>query len=122
MSVSLGFDVADMAYLRDEKETVETDFPLNVVWETIKKTTTCLGWTIEAADESTRRMQAKTKEACFLSYATVLSIEAKAVSEKVSRVTISAETPVTPLTSVDFGKTHGCVDSFLQALSKELIT
>ncbi len=120
MPVSLGFDVDDMAYVRDEKETVEMDFPLDTVWETIKKTVIRLGWTIETADESTYRMQAKTKKA-FLSYATIVSIEAKAVSENVTRVTLSAETPVTTITSVlDFGKSQERIDLLLQALSIEL--
>ncbi len=109
-----------MAYLHDEQETVEIDFPLNIISETIKKTVTCFGWTIETVDESTRRIQAKTKELCFLSCATVLSIESKVVSDKMSRVTVSAETPVTALTSVNFGKTQAYINCFLEALSIEL--
>ena len=93
-----------MAYLHNQREIVEMDFPLSLVWETIKKAISRFEWTIEKVDESTRRMQAKTKEVCFLSYSTVLSIEAKVVSDNVSRVTVSAETPVTTLTSVNFGK------------------
>lgn len=111
-----------MAYLHDEKETVEMDFPLNIVWENIKKVVSGFEWTIETADESTWSMKAKTKEVCFLSYATVLSIEAKGVSEKVSRVTIRAETPVTTLLSINFGKPQAYMNSFLEALSIELNT
>ncbi len=44
--ILLGFDVNDMAYLRDEKEIVEMDFPLNTVWEAVKRTVTRLEWTI----------------------------------------------------------------------------
>ena len=109
-----------MAYLNAEIETVEIDFPLNIVWKTIKKAVSRFEWTIEMADESTCRMQAKTKEVCFLSCATVLSIEAKVVSEKVSRVTVRAETPVTTITSINFGKTQAYINSFLEALSIEI--
>jgi len=122
MPVSLGFGVDDMAYLRDEKETVEMDFPLGTVWETIKKTATRLGWTIDEADESTYHMKLKTKKA-FLSYPTMLSIEAKVVSENMTRLIVSAETPVTTITSVlDFGKSQERIDLPLQALSIELNT
>jgi len=71
-----------MAYLQDKTETVETDFPLNKVWKTIKQSISRFECTIEAMDKSTHYIKAKTRELCFLSCATVLSIEAKAVSEK----------------------------------------
>lgn len=118
--ILLGFDVNDMAYLRDEKEIVEMDFPLNTVWEAVKRTVTRLEWTIETSNESTYQMQAKTKKA-FLSYASTLYIEAKAMSESVTRLIIKAETPVTTVTSVlDFGKSQERIDLFLKALSIEL--
>lgn len=109
-----------MAYVRNEQETVEMDFPLDKVWENIKKTIMKLEWSIEATDNSKYRLQAKTKSA-FLSYATTLAIEAKATADKVTRVTVVAETPVTTITSViDFGKTRERVDMFLQALALQL--
>ena len=111
-----------MAYLRDEKETVEMDFPLSVVWTTIKDAVARLGWTLESSDDLSHRLQAKTKKA-FLSYSTLLTVDAIGISEKVTRVVVSAETPVTTITSVvDFGKTHERIDTLLQALSIELNT
>ena len=110
-----------MAYLSEEKETIELDFPLSIVWQTIKKAVAGFEWIIEASDESNHCIQAKTEEVCFLAYATVLLIEVKAVSEKVSLVTIYAKTPVTTITSVNFAKNQGFVNSFLRALSTELL-
>jgi len=109
-----------MAYLQEEREIVEMDFPINVVWETSKKVISCFDWTIVEIDESTCCMHVKTKEVCFLSCATVLSVEVKVVSDNVSRVTVSAETPVTTMTSVNFAKTQAYINSFLGALSLEL--
>jgi hypothetical protein len=109
-----------MAYLRNEKETVEMDFPLSKVWEAIAQTVTRLEWTIETTDETTHRLQAKTKSA-FLSYSSVITIETKSVSENITRVSVTAETPVTIITSaLDFGKTQERVDLFLRALAIQL--
>jgi hypothetical protein len=116
----VGVYVANMAYVRDEKETVEIDFPIDTVWATIKKTVDRLGWTIDKVDESAYQMQVKTKKA-FLSYASTLSIDAKSTAENITRLAVTAETPVTTITSVlDFGKSQERIDLLLQALSIEL--
>lgn len=109
-----------MAYLRKEKETFEMDFPLNTVWTAIHSVIESLEWTIEQNDDAKHNLKAKTKSA-FMAYNSVLSIEALAVTEKTTRVRVSAETPVTTLTSiVDFGRTRERIDSFMAALGKQL--
>jgi hypothetical protein len=109
-----------MAYLRKEKEIVETDFPLEKVWVAISKAITNLEWTIEKTDESAHRLKARTKRDLF-SYGSVLSIDAVPVAENTTRVNVSAETPVTTLTSiVDFGRTRERIDLFLLSLVKLL--
>ena len=109
-----------MAYLRREKEIVDVDFPVNTVWEAINKATTGLGWTIDKSDDTTHQLTAKSKPN-FMAYASDLTIAASPQSEKTTRVTVSAETPVTTITSiVDFGRTRERIDSFLLALTRQL--
>lgn len=109
-----------MAYLRKEKEIVEMDFPLEKVWAAISKAITSLEWTIEETDEAAHRVKATTKRA-FISYGSILSIDAVPVAENTTRVNVSAETPVTTVTSiVDFGRTSERIDLFLLALVKQL--
>ncbi len=109
-----------MAYLRREKETVEMDFPLNKVWQVVQKTIESLGWKVEETDEVAHRVKAKTKNA-FMSYSSTLLIEVLAFNEGTTRVRVSAETPVTTITSVmDFGRTKERIDSFLVALGMQL--
>jgi len=109
-----------MAYLRKEKETVEIDYPLGKVWAAIQKGLNSLEWTAEQVDDTAHHVKAKTK-ASFLSYASVLLIDAVAVDEKTARVTITAETPVTTITSVvNFGRTRDRIELFFEALAKQL--
>lgn len=109
-----------MAYLRKENETVEMDFPLNKVWSAIAEAIDELKWTIESKDEAKHSLKVKTRPS-FMSYTSILSIAVFSISENVSRVKVSAETPVTTITSVlDFGKTQQRIDAFLLVLSKQL--
>jgi hypothetical protein len=109
-----------MAYLRREKEIVEMDFPLEKVWPAIAKAVTSLEWTVEETDEATHRLKAKTKGA-FMSYRSMLTAEAVVVSENVTRVNVSAETPTTTITGIiDFGRTSERIELFLHALMKQL--
>ncbi|MCW4054204.1 MAG: hypothetical protein NWE84_04695 [Candidatus Bathyarchaeota archaeon] len=109
-----------MAYLRKEKETVEIDYPLDKVWATISKAINSLEWTIEAADDTEHHVKAKTKGG-FMSYPSVLIIDAMAVDEKTARVKVAAETPVTTITSIaDFGRTRDRIELFFEALAKQL--
>jgi len=114
------FSVHNMAYLRREKEIVDVDFSLITVWEAINKAVTGLEWKIEQADEVTHQVKVKTKSN-FMAYASDLTMNAIAQNEKTTRVTVSAETPVTTITGiVDFGRTRERIDSFLLALIKQL--
>jgi hypothetical protein len=109
-----------MAYLRREKEIVEVDFPLEKVWEAIEKVITNLGWKTEKSDTAIHQLIVKTKPN-FMAYASNLTLEAIKISDKTSRVTVSAETPVTTITGIiDFGRTRERIDSFLLALVKQL--
>lgn len=109
-----------MAYGRKEKEIVEMDYPLAIVWPAIQKAITQLEWTMEENDDAKHSVKAKTKGA-VMAYSSVVSVNAVAVAEGTTRVSVSAETPVTTLTAiVDFGRTKERVNSFLAALSRQL--
>lgn len=109
-----------VAYLRKEKEIVEIDYPLGEIWAAIPKALTSLEWTAEQVDDTAHQLKAKTK-AGFMSYASVLLITAVAVDKKTARVTVTAETPVTTITSVvDFGRTRDRIEQFFEALAKQL--
>jgi len=109
-----------VAYLRKEKETVEIDYPVDKVWAAIPKALTSLEWTVEEIDDTAHHVKAETK-AGFMSYASVLLINAVTVDEKTVRVTVTAETPVTTITSiVDFGRTQDRIELFFEALAKQL--
>jgi hypothetical protein len=109
-----------MAYLRDEKEKLEIDYPLKKIWEAIPKTLKTLEWKIEEKDDEKHAAKIKTKSG-FMAYSSILYIEAKAVDEKTTRMSISAETPVTTITSIaDFGRTRDRVEIFIEALAKQM--
>jgi len=109
-----------MAYLRKEKETVEIDYSLGMVWAAIPKALASLEWTVEEIDDMSHHVKAETK-AGFMSYASVLLIDALAVDEKTARVKVKAETPVTTITSiVDLGRTRDRIELFFEALAKQL--
>jgi hypothetical protein len=108
-----------MAYLREEKENLEVDHPLIAIWEAIPKAIDKLEWKIEETDESTHHLKVKTKGA-FASYPSIMLIDLAAVEdEKVTRMLISAQTPVTTLTSMaDFGRTRDRIEQFVVTLAK----
>ncbi|MCW4047763.1 MAG: hypothetical protein NWE99_09450 [Candidatus Bathyarchaeota archaeon] len=109
-----------MAYLRKEKETVEIDYPLSKVWEAVPKALASLEWSLEENDEVNHHAKAKTKGS-FISYGSVLFIDAVQVDEKTTRLSVAAETPVTTITSVvDFGRTRDRIELFFEQLAKQL--
>jgi uncharacterized lipoprotein len=109
-----------MAYLRKEKETVEIDYPLGKVWAAVPKALASLEWIVEEIDDAAHHVKAKTKGG-FMSYASVLLIDAVAVDEKTARVKVTAETPVTTITSIaDFGRTWNRIKLFLEAMARQL--
>jgi hypothetical protein len=109
-----------VAYLRKEREKVEIDYPLGEIWAAISKALTSLEWTVEQVDDTVHHVKAKTKPG-FMSYASVLLIDAVLVDEKTARVMVTAETPVTTITSiVDFGRTRDRIELFFEELAKQL--
>jgi hypothetical protein len=109
-----------VAYLRKENDTVEIDYPLGKVWKAVPLALASLEWTIEEKDDEAHHAKVKTKGA-FLSYPSVLIIDAVAVDKKTSRCKITAETPVTTITGMaDFGRSRDRIDLFLEALAKQL--
>ncbi len=109
-----------MAYLRREKEIVEMDFSLVEVWAAITKAIVSLEWTAEETDETTHRVKARTKPS-FMSYRSLIIVDAVAVGERTTRVSVTAETPTTTITGiVDFGRTRERIDLFLSALMRQL--
>lgn len=106
-----------MAYLRDEKEKLEIDYPLEKVWAAVPDAVAMLQWTIQEKDDEAHKAKLKTKGG-FLSYSTIILLEVKEVDEK-TQMFLNAETPVTTITSMaDFGRTRDRVDQFIEALAK----
>ncbi len=109
-----------MAYLRDEQEKLEIDYPLEKIWAAIPKAAETLKWTIQEKDDQTHKAKLKTKPA-FLSYGSVIALEAVAVGDKKCRMTLTAETPVTTITAMaDFGRTRDRIEHFVEALAKQM--
>jgi hypothetical protein len=107
-----------MAYLRNEKETIEVDYPLDKIWAAIPEAVTILEWKIEEENDSTHKLKIKTKGG-FMAYGSKLDVELKAVDENTSRISINAETPVTTITSIiDFGRTRDRMGQFIEILAK----
>jgi hypothetical protein len=105
-----------MAYVRDEKETFEIDYPLEKVWAAVPVAVKALEWSIKKEDDAAHRATLKTKGG-FLSFSTLIVIEATSKDEK-THMSINAETPVTTITSmVDFGRTQDRVEQFLGVLA-----
>jgi hypothetical protein len=109
-----------MAYLRNEEEKIEIDYPLEKVWAVIPAAVKALEWTIKEKDDAVFKLKIMTRGG-FLSYSTVMNLEAKAVDEKTTRMSITAETAVTTITAMaDFGRTRDRVDLFIEALAKQM--
>ena len=105
-----------MAYVRNEKENLEVDYPLEKIWAAIPDVITLLDWKIEEKDDTAHKAKLKTKGA-FMAYASNLCIEVTSVDENTTRISISAETPVTTITSiVDFGRTRDRIGQFIEII------
>jgi len=107
-----------MAYLREDKENIEVSYPIKAIWDTIPKAVANLGWEIQKQDDNTHHVEIKTKGA-FLSYGSMMKIDLTPINEKTTKMSISAETPVTTITSMaDYGRTKERVDAFVGTLAK----
>ena len=109
-----------MAYLRKEKETVEISYPLEMIWAAIPKAIKTLEWKIEEKNDETHNAKVKTKSG-FMSYSSILYIDAISVDEKTTLMSVNAETPVTTITSIaDFGRTKDRIEQFIETLAKQM--
>ena len=110
-----------MAYLREEKQAVEIDLPLDDVWTIIQKALTSLKWNIEQIDSAKHHIEAKT-ESHFMSYSSILLIDAAPMDENKTKVMVVAETPGTAITMMfDFGRAgRRRIDLFLTELIEQL--
>jgi hypothetical protein len=109
-----------MAYLRNENEKLEIDYPLEKIWEGIPEVIKILEWKLEEKDDSAHKVKVKTKGG-FMAYGSTFIVELSAVDEKTTRMSINAETPVTTITSViDFGRTRDRMGQFIEILAKQM--
>ena len=109
-----------MAYLKEDKEDVEIGRSLDGVWMTIQKVLASFKWKIEQVDGTVHHIKAKT-ESGFMSYSTVLSIDVESIDENTTRVSVTAETPGTTITTMfDFGRAgKQRINLFLSELVKQ---
>jgi hypothetical protein len=107
-----------MAYTREGKEIFEVSHPIDAIWQAIPKAIAHLEWKVEAADLATHHVKVKTKGA-FLSYGSVMEIDLTAIDEKTTKLSITAETPVTTITAMaDYGKTNERINVFIATIGK----
>jgi carbon monoxide dehydrogenase subunit G len=107
-----------MAYLRNENQKIEIDYPIEKIWAAIPEAVKTLEWKIEEKNDEAHTAKLKTKMG-FLSYSTIIVVEAAAVDEKKSCMTLKGETPVTTITAMaDFGRTSDRIDQFIEAIAK----
>jgi carbon monoxide dehydrogenase subunit G len=109
-----------MAYLREEKQKIEIDYPIEKVWEAIPQVVKTIEWTVEEKIDESHKAKLRTKKG-FLSYSTVMNVEVVSVDEEKTRVSINAETPVTTITSMaDFGRTRDRIELFVEGLAVQI--
>ncbi len=111
-----------MAYLRSENEKLEIDYSAERVWGVIPRAVKALQWEIQETDEKNYLLKIKTKGA-FLSYGSMLTVKVVSIDEKICRMYVTGETPVTTITSMaDFGRTRDRISIFVDAIAKEIGT
>jgi hypothetical protein len=109
-----------MAYLRNENENLEVDYPLKKIWDVIPDVIKILEWAILEKDDTEHKIKVKTKGG-FMAYGSNFNIEAESKNEKTTRLSINAETPVTTITSIiDFGRTRDRIGQFIEILAKQM--
>ncbi len=109
-----------MAYLRNENENLEVDYPSEKIWAAIPEVIKILEWQIEEKDDAAHKAKVKTKGG-FMAYGSTLNIAVTSVDENTTRLSINAETPVTTITSIiDFGRTRDRIGQFIEILAKQM--
>jgi hypothetical protein len=106
-----------MAYVRNSKESLEIDYAIEPLWKALPSVVKKLEWKTEEKDDTQHKAKLKSKSG-FMSYSTVLVIEAESLGENKTKMTINAETPVTTITAmVDVGRTRDRVETFIIELA-----
>jgi hypothetical protein len=109
-----------MAYLRNETEKIEIDYPVEKIWVAIPEVVKILEWTIEKKDDTTHEIKVKTKGG-FMAYGSIMTIEVTSADGNTTCMSITAETPVTTITSIiDFGRTRDRMGQFIEILAKQM--
>jgi hypothetical protein len=109
-----------MAYAREGKENFEVSYPIDAIWQAIPKAIAKLEWRVEEADVATHHAKIKTRGA-FLSYGSVMEVTLTAINEKTTKLSITAETPVTTITAMaDYGRTNERIEVLVSTLDKLL--
>jgi hypothetical protein len=109
-----------MAYLREDKQKIEIDYPLERVWVAIPETIKILEWKIQEQNDVTHKIKIKSKKG-FIAYESILNVEVTAVDELTTRVSINAETPVTTITAMaDLGRTRDRIELFIEGLAVQI--
>ncbi len=102
-----------MAYTREGKEISKSPTRLTLFGKQSPKAIAKLEWKVEEADLATHHVKIKTKGA-FISYGSELEIDLTAVDEKTTKLSITAETPVTTITAMaDYGRTNERINVFI---------
>ena len=109
-----------MAYLRNENENLEVNYPLEKIWAAIPGVIKILEWQIEEKNDIAHKANVKTKGG-FMAYGSTFKIKVTSVDENTTRLSINAETPVTTITSIiDFGRTRDRIGQFIEILAKQM--
>lgn len=109
-----------MAYTREANETIEVSYPIDTLWDAIPKAVVKQEWKVVEVDHAKYHAKIKTKGA-FLSYGSILTIDLSPIDAKTTKMTVSAETPVTTITSMaDYGRTRERVAVLISTLGKIL--
>jgi len=107
-----------MAYMREGKEAFEVSYPLQAVWDAIPRAIAKLEWKVDAVDEAAHNVKIQTKGA-FLSYGSKMEVTLTATGEKTTKMSITAETPVTTITAMaDYGRTNERINVFIATIGK----
>jgi hypothetical protein len=109
-----------MAYVREDKQKIEIDYPIEKVWAAIPETIKVLEWKIQEQYDNAHKLKVKSRKG-FIAYESVLNVEVTSVDEVTTRVAINAETPVTTITSMaDFGRTRDRIELFIEGLAVQM--
>src|SRR5664280_3523752 len=109
-----------MAYLRNETEKLEIEYPLEKIWAEIPEVVKILEWTIEEKDDAAHEIKVKTKGG-FLAYGSIMNIAVTSGDEKTTCMSMTAETPVTTITSIiDSRRTRDRMGQFIEILAKQM--